>query len=81
MGESWLSKKEVAAYLQMSERWVDEQLRGGRRLPGVKLGTKWRFNRGEVDAWVKGLRREEMPVLPAPVRAGETQGGNASAGE
>ncbi|WP_372808590.1 PTS sugar transporter subunit IIA [Pontiella sp.] len=43
--------EEVAAYLRVSERTVYDWAQKG-DLPGGKLGTTWRFKRGDVEHWV-----------------------------
>lgn len=52
MEERWLSVEEIAAHLGVRRdtvyRWVNE-----RNLPAHKIGRIWKFNRGEVDAWVR----------------------------
>lgn len=52
MEDRWLSVEEIAAHLGVRRdtvyRWVNE-----RNLPAHKIGRIWKFNRGEVDAWVR----------------------------
>ncbi len=43
--------EEVAEYLRVSERTVYDWAQKG-DLPGGKLGTTWRFKRGDVENWV-----------------------------
>lgn len=46
-----LSPKQLAEYLQLSQRTVYRLLeRSG--LPGVKVGGQWRFRRADVDQWL-----------------------------
>lgn len=52
MEDRWLSVEEIAAHLGVRRdtvyRWVNE-----RNLPAHKIGRIWKFNRSEVDAWVR----------------------------
>ncbi|MFA7172366.1 MAG: PTS sugar transporter subunit IIA [Kiritimatiellia bacterium] len=43
--------EEVAAYLRVSERTVYDWVSKG-ELPGGKIGTSWRFRRGDIEQWV-----------------------------
>jgi excisionase family DNA binding protein len=47
--------REVAAYLQISKdliyKWAQQGV-----IPVSKIGNQWRFNREEVDDWVKSQR-------------------------
>jgi len=46
-----MTLEEVAKYLRVSERTVYDWAQKG-ELPGGKLGTAWRFKRGDIEAWV-----------------------------
>jgi excisionase family DNA binding protein len=50
----FLTVHQVAQLLQVPVSWVYGRLRKRslERLPGYKLGKYWRFDRGEVLAWV-----------------------------
>lgn len=52
MEDRWLSVDEIALYLGIKRdtvyRWISK-----RRMPAHKIGRLWKFNRQEVDAWVK----------------------------
>lgn len=43
--------REVADYLRVNQRTV-YRLAVGRRLPGFKVGTTWRFKRGDIEEWI-----------------------------
>jgi excisionase family DNA binding protein len=53
MEDRWLSVDEIAAYLGIKRdtvyRWIRE-----RNMPGHKIGRLWKFNKMEVDEWVRG---------------------------
>src|SRR6185503_15856383 len=50
-GERLLNVRELAAYMQVSERTVLRLAAGG-SLPAAKIGLEWRFQRAAVDAWL-----------------------------
>jgi excisionase family DNA binding protein len=52
----WLTIDELAAYLKMGRTKLYRMAQGG-ELPGSKIGTQWRFDRDEIDGWVKSLRQ------------------------
>lgn len=55
MGEQkkWMTMEELVESLMMSKTKLYEMMRDG-RMPGFKVGRHWRFDRDEVDAWIKG---------------------------
>lgn len=48
----WLTAEEVAAYLQVEESTVKKWAKLG-KIPHGKAGSLARFDRDEVDAWVR----------------------------
>jgi len=52
MENRWFSVDEIAAHLGVSRdtvyRWIDH-----RRLPAHKIGRLWKFNKDEIDEWVR----------------------------
>lgn len=48
--------EELAEYLKIKKQtiynWLSE-----RKITGIKVGGVWRFDRKEVDAWLKSKRR------------------------
>jgi len=46
-----LTLEEVAKYLRISERTVSDWAAKG-KIPGGKIGTSWRFKKGDVEDWV-----------------------------
>lgn len=59
-----LTLEEVAEYLRVSEKTVKEWVNKG-ELPGGKLGTSWRFRRGDIEEWVnKQLAPSLRPETP-----------------
>jgi excisionase family DNA binding protein len=58
---SWVTVKQVAGHLQLSEAKVYALARSG-ELPAKKIGSQWRFDISEVDEWV----RAQDPVAVHP---------------
>lgn len=48
-----LTKREVARWLRVSAETVVRLARRG-KLPGRRVGNRWRFVRGEIQAWLDG---------------------------
>lgn len=51
-----MTVKDVAGYLQLSEMMVYKLAQGG-RLPAVKIGRVWRFEKEAVDQWLKSKQQ------------------------
>jgi len=49
---TWLTVRQVAEYLQISEAKVYSMARA-KQLPTARVGNQWRFDQSEVDAWLK----------------------------
>jgi len=59
-----LTIEEVATYLRVSERTVYDWASKG-ELPGGKIGTSWRFRRGDIEKWVNDrLGKTKTSVKP-----------------
>lgn len=52
-----LTIDEVAAYMQVS-RFTVYRLAKDRVIPATKIGRQWRFQKEEIDQWI----REQSPV-------------------
>jgi excisionase family DNA binding protein len=50
--DKWLTIEELSGYLKMSRSKLYQMAQKG-ELPGSKIGTQWRFDRDEIDDWVK----------------------------
>lgn len=48
----WLTVRQLAQYLQVSESKVYAMARGN-QLPSSRVGSQWRFDKAEVDRWLK----------------------------
>lgn len=55
MIDKWLTVKEVAEYLKLSTDLVYKFAQRG-KIPVSKIGNQWRFDREEIDSWVKAQR-------------------------
>ena len=51
-----LTLQNVAEYLKISERTVYGYAQRG-VLPGIKVGTAWRFRKVDIDDWLEQQRR------------------------
>lgn len=49
---SILTIKEVADYLKVNERTV-YRLAGAKKIPAFKVGGNWRFQRSDIEQWIK----------------------------
>ena len=49
--EPWLTKRQLAAHLSYSTRWVEIRMREG--LPSKLIGGQRRFHLSEVEAWIE----------------------------
>ena len=52
MEDRWLSVDDIAAYLGIKRdtvyRWISE-----RNMPGHKIGRLWKFQKKDVDEWMR----------------------------
>ena len=53
---NWLSLDDLAKYLKSPKSTLYKLAQHG-QIPGHKLGRSWRFDRDEVDAWIKKGKR------------------------
>ena len=55
---------EVAAYLKVGKRTV-YRLAAAKKIPAFKVGGTWRFQRQEIDQWIKKQTAEALgSVVP-----------------
>lgn len=50
--------KEMADYLRLSKVTVYKMTRQG-KIPALKIGKQWRYNKSEIDTWVKQKSNSE----------------------
>lgn len=48
----WMTVRQVAEYLQMSDDKIYDMAKKG-ELPAIKIRQQWRFDREELDKWLK----------------------------
>jgi len=51
--QNLLTTTEVAQYLKINKNTVYHLARSG-KVPAIKVGKQWRFNREQLDAWMQG---------------------------
>ena len=52
--------EELADYLRLKKQTIYNWLHE-RKISGIKVGGVWRFDRREIDAWLKSKRRLSKP--------------------
>lgn len=50
--DKWLTIDELAGYIKMSRTKLYGMAQRG-EIPASKIGTQWRFDREEIDQWMK----------------------------
>jgi len=53
--DKWLTIDELVAYLKMGKTKLYTMAQKG-EIPGSKIGSQWRFDREEIDEWIKSGR-------------------------
>ena len=56
--ERLMTIDEVAAYMQVS-RFTVYRLAKERLIPGTKIGRQWRFQKEDIDQWVRAQYRKD----------------------
>jgi excisionase family DNA binding protein len=57
--DKWLTIKELAGYLKVSRDLLYKWAQAG-KIPVSKVGNQWRFDREEIDEWVKSQRSRQL---------------------
>jgi len=66
MEDRWLSVDEIANHLGIKRDTVYKWI-GERQMPGHKIGRLWKFNKQEVDEWVRnGGETTSLPENETP---------------
>lgn len=68
---TWVTVKQVAEHLQLSEAKVYAMARSG-AIPAKKIGSQWRFDIAEVDDWVREQNPNPGRTAPQSSRRGPT---------
>jgi excisionase family DNA binding protein len=68
----FLTTEEVMDYLQVNLRTVYRLIRAG-RIPAVRIGRQWRFQKSDIDAWLEenrtgGHRHQGVPRIRPTTR-------------
>lgn len=66
--DQFLTTEEVMDYLQVNLRTVYRLIKAG-RIPAVRIGRQWRFQKKDIDAWLNG-NRSTSPAGPAKAPGG-----------
>jgi len=53
--DKWLTLKELAEYLKFSRSKLYKMVQGN-DIPASKVASQWRFDRNEIDKWMKDKR-------------------------
>lgn len=52
-----LTVKELAEYLKIAEKTA-YRIASEAKVPGFKVGSAWRFRKGEIDRWIAKQKQE-----------------------
>jgi excisionase family DNA binding protein len=55
INHKWLTLDELAEYLKLSRTKLYRMAQKG-EIPASKIGAQWRFDREEIDEWMKSQR-------------------------
>jgi len=61
--DQFLTTEEVMDYLQVNLRTVYRLIKAG-RIPAVRIGRQWRFQKKDIDAWLHGSRTSDHATPP-----------------
>ena len=79
-----LNVEELAQYLNLQKQTIYNWL-SQRKISGIKIGGVWRFNKREIDKWLRAQARKTIPeqLKPAghrhwrdPAKSGDRQAGS-----
>jgi excisionase family DNA binding protein len=68
MDDTFLTTEEVLDYLHVNLRTVYRLIKAG-KIPAVRVGRQWRFNRADLDAWLDGQRSRKSRSTPVTASA------------
>jgi excisionase family DNA binding protein len=61
---------ELAAYLKLEKQTIYNWLHA-KKISGIKVGHVWRFDKREVDTWLKSQVRAAEPQQPKKPKVGK----------
>lgn len=68
--EEILTLQELSGYLKIAEKTLYGYAQKG-TIPGIKIGSAWRFRKHDIDAWLEERRQlTESSRRPAKKREG-----------
>ncbi len=56
--DKWLTLEELAGYLKLSRSKLYKMVQNN-NIPASKVASQWRFDRHEIDEWMKNKRSGE----------------------
>jgi len=59
MVSSVMTLKELAEYLKMKDVTIYKHAQEG-KIPGFKVGSKWRFKKETIDQWIKAQEKSHQ---------------------
>ena len=59
-----MTTQELAAYLRLHEITICKYAAEG-KIPGVRIGRVWRFDKGEIDNWITKSRPKQKGTKKA----------------
>ncbi len=65
-----LTLQDLSAYLKIAEKTLYGYAQRG-KLPGIKIGSAWRFRKADIDTWLEEQRRLTESSLREPKRPAE----------
>jgi excisionase family DNA binding protein len=65
--------EELAAYLKLSKSSLYQFARAG-KVPGVKIGEQWRFQKSAIDEWMRSRTTPPQPKAHGKVRVKKGEG-------
>ena len=66
-GETLLTVKTLAKYLEVSDQWVYERIQKA-EIPVIKVGKFPRFKKTDIDRWLDSLKTPAMNPLTRPLK-------------
>lgn len=66
----WMTVEEAGKYVQLGKTVLYSLARKG-RIPSKKVGSKWLFNKGDLDAWIRANRSIESFFIETPANIEE----------
>jgi len=56
--EKLMTLSQLAEYLQLGKSTIYKMVQKG-EIPGIKIANQWRFDKREIEKWVKNQRRKK----------------------